>query len=498
MKNIVLCLLILMMFVSAGFCQGVCDDRGDDLFSSGPCCTPITLPFPLGGVPMLPSGGINMQAQWASIANCGTVTEEPVTINVQMAPARPNVPGQIAGLSACDEFRFLVTGANAGGTFSFNIGDPTRWTQTSSNRDEWILGKYTRTWEALDDNGLIRQYYRFLISGDINFTNGVLGTQVPRCTLTFTNGLGGAALMNGYIDISCQSKKLTDIEHPLFLQSCQTCVDGPVDFQASLVMTHYIGCQSHLDTPINVRSLLSGNMNKHSDTSYHLVAPNNFNFSQVDPSIAAMDFPGASYGSIRSTVSHTTLLTDCGVFGYVPRPGPLCLYDMPQAVSSLNTFTGCLCGDTGAPRYYGRDIGSYVNCGGVAYPWYSTEIAPEIPSGYTEYNLGTWNSTARYDVKDVSPLPILGTVNYLDNCDPNVFNSTGSGVPCEPLHLIFGIRTFYNDVDLNASPPVIWNTVGLRFVVDTLIDFGNHETGQDRLTAGAPAWTNIVWTISEI
>ncbi len=496
MKTIGLCAVFLATMMAlpiTTFGQvGTCPQPGDDFFGAGPCCNAVTQ-APAFSLPVLPAAGINMNAQWARISDCNTVTEEKVTINIQMRSTVPYFIGTVGGEPACDEVSFLITGSNASGTFSFNIGNPTNWT-TSSVRSDWIMGKYTRTWDSLDDNGLLRQYYRFLISGDIQFGSGTVGSQVPNCAQS-GSATYGAALMNGYIDISCESDRLDDAEHPLLPQACFTCPPPPIEFQASLVLTHYLGCQSHAVLPQNQRQLSPGHVNRHQDDSYHLVGPDNFSFSTLNQSIASMDFNNSFFDSVRSTVSHYGgVVLNCDP-GPINRPGPQCLYEMRHLVNSTQTFDGCICG-TGTGRYIGRSIGATLNCMGTPFPWNSFQITPDIPSGYVELNLGTWSNTARYDVRGVSALPVLGTIEYVDNCDPLVFVS-GLSNPCQVFHLVFGIRTFHDTGNPNVNPPVIWSHLNGRVIKETLLDFGNHVSPFDLLQAGVPSYTNIVWTISE-
>ncbi len=121
-----------------------CPAPGDDRFWFGGCCTTPNGTF---STPTLgEEDGIDMPAQWASITDCGVAVEEQLEINIKMkstVPA-PLPPNSNIGMIACDDVLFQISATNAGGTLAFTIGS----TLTGPGRLNWLLGKYSRTWEA--------------------------------------------------------------------------------------------------------------------------------------------------------------------------------------------------------------------------------------------------------------------------------------------------------------------------------------------------------------
>ncbi len=258
MKWITLCSLLVLLSPNWMVAQvATCPPRGDDQYGVNACCT--TPPMPAFQIPVIdPNTGLTQTAQWAYIADCGTVVEEEMTINIKMATNPTNFPGNLFGMIVCDDvlFQITATSTDPGSALSFTIGN----SLISQDRVDWLLGKYVRTWRAADVEGYDRQFYRFLIAGDANFLGGSQPTQVPPCQSNFTQ-----VMMNGYIDLSCQS--YINGTTPL-----------PQNFTASLVLTHYTGCQSHMDIPSNLRKIPFGAPGRHQSESYHLVSPNDFDF----------------------------------------------------------------------------------------------------------------------------------------------------------------------------------------------------------------------------
>ncbi len=463
MKTIGLCAVFLATMSMVGHAQGFCPPFGDDFFGTNSCCMPA--PSPAFQIPLLGPNGIDIPAQWAHITNCGLANDTQVTINIQMTTTIPTVPGVTFGLIACDDVLFRITGSNTSGTFGFTIGN----NFTSPSRLDWLMGKYMRTWFATDESGFSRQYYRFLISGDATFSGGASQTQVPKCTSTF-----GKAMMWGYLDLSCYSVHAPGMDPP-----------STPDFRASLVLTHYDGCQSHMDIPQNGRKIPFGVGARHQGESYHLVAPNNFTFGTTSVvSSTALDFAGSSIDAVRSTVSRTFI---------GGRSGPQCLSESTIDATNTNQFINCGCGSGTNPQYFHQKItgtAGVATCTGPSpvRQWSSAAFVPEIPTGFFEMQIGTWSSAARFDVRDVTPFPILGLVSYLDKCDPLAIPPFGT----ESLHVVYGINTLFRGT---ANRPTLFNNGG-SLPTDTLMDFGNSVTDRDEFDIGEPFYTNILWMIS--
>ncbi len=466
-----------------------CPPQGDDRYGVFPCSTAPT-PNPWFLTPTLGEQiGLTMDAQWASITNCGAATEVAggLSINITMTTVVPAPPmPRTTGMTACDDVLFRISGQDAAGTFVFTIGS----NLASWNRNDWILGKYIRTWIASDPEGQLVQYYRYLLAGDARITTpGPSSALVPDCVASFID-----IMMHGYIDISCVASGGSSGEENGNGGNGEAGSGGGGSggsngtHKASLVLTHYDGCHSHLDVPNNVRNLPVGHADKHVGTTYHLVAPNNFDFSAplLNPGIA-LDSSSTSLDAIRTTVSRTVNPQGLPP-NQVTRPGPMCLYEMSHTTSVSTQSIDCRCSGSPGPdvRYYDQNLIGNTNCT-PSVPWTSTTLVPEIPTGFFQYHLGQWTNAARFDVAAVYALPVLGTILFADPRDPT---------PLETTHVVFGINTYYGDQDYMSNPdhnlPRLFN----GGVVDTLLDFGNSVSDVDYTLVGGPAYTNILWMIS--
>ncbi len=455
MKTIGYWLLLLVTMSMMTFGQGgTCPLPGDDIYGTGPCCTQVAT-LPTFNTVVLPSAGVNMQGQWAMIDKCADVYEVNLDLTVKMMLNPVTVPFTNSGLIACDDVLFQVTGIDASGTFQMVIGT----SLTSNYRTDWLLGKYIRTWTALGEDGSVIQYYRYLISGDAVFNSSLPTNLLPPCDANFS-----AVSMQGYIDLSCV-QNLPDTSPPV-----------P---QASLVLSHYDGCLSHMDTPLNpARRIPAGGANKHVGMSYHLVAPGNFDFNATLLSPGRLTLPFSTIkDAVRSTATRTNSLNGSG---------PICVYEGQTAAASTNSSQSCLCDSAPTNRYYHQDIlGSVQGCTGTGTSqiWKSIPLAPEIPTGFFQHQIGIWNSGARWDVHQVAPLVILGTFQYLDPCY--------AGYTQNENRIIYGTNSFYL---ATSNQPTLFNGVG---PTDTMMDFGDNVGPSDLLTLGAPGYTNILWMISK-
>ncbi len=478
-KFIVLLFVLLSTHVVAQQLPS-CPPQADDRYNVGPCTNLV--PSPAFLTPTLGEQvGLTMAAQWAAISDCDTIDEvqEELVINITMNTVLPpvstamGVPGQLA----CDDVLFRITGQTSSGSFVFNIGTDVSATMMNTNRSRWILGKYSRTWLANDANGVPLQFVRYLLMGDMEIATPTPASPlVPDCMSIGTPDFRNRAAMHGYIDISCSNGS----------------VEPPVDpvLQASLVLTHYDGCHSHLDTPINPRALVNGNPAKHVGTTYHLVAPIGFDFTVplLNP-VIPLNIVNSPFDAVRSTVSR--VLGPVMNYGMTfTRIGPQCFYETSHTVNATTTSQDCVCtAITDVNRYHHQVISGNLNCN-VASLWQSTFLVPEIPTGFFQYHLGQWTPSARFDVRSVHAFPVLGTISYLDQNDPS---------PMETIHIVFGINTYYAEVptlfDPDRNLPDLFNTPGV-VRTDTLLDFANSVGPEDRNMVGFPAYANILWMIS--
>ncbi len=256
-------------------------------------------------------------------------------------------------------------------------------------------------------------------------------------------------MMNGYIDLSCTPGSPGSADPPM--------PPTPATLNVSLVLSHYDGCQSHLDTPLNTHGIPGTPAAKHVGTSYHLVAPNNFDFAAglLNP-VADLTIVNGSLDAVRSTVSRTTTSRAGSTGGTPSGMGPQCLTESPLTlVNALYSYSDCVCAtNPQSPRYVHQNISGRTNCT-TGTSWSSISVVPEIPTGFFQFHLGAWRPTARFDVRDVYPQPILGTIGYLDQCD-TVLNRA------EDWHIVFGVNTYYSQdtSGLNPNHNVPWLFVG--------------------------------------
>ena len=461
--------LILLCLGQLGMAQQSCPTLGDDGFGYwlGNCCDTAS--------PNLPSPSsfptMEIAGQYAVIDNCQTVTNYDVDVTLQMFN-HPGIPGgpQI-GLPACDEFAFAVNVTST--PVSFSIGQ----IPVASDRTSFILAKFSRTWTIMDSNGQVRQYWRYVSSGDAkNFTGtGTSPNPIPPCwsnaTPQPTHTWDGVCFW-GSIELSCG---LTGEEPP------------ETDWRFSLSFTHYDGCLSHLATPLNDRQIpvVPGPAQKHLGTSYHLVAPNNFNWLAGQPTnpSAALLSTSSNLEAVRSTVSHSQEPGD---------PGPLCLFEWQSSHSSTEIGRVCGCDGDANGTTFTQQWDAEIFCN--ARPWSTVAWVPDIPTGFNQQYLGQWTSAARDDVANVLNYSVLGTLDFGDECDPR---NPGDGWK----HIVYGVDWIFPD---DAIHPILFSSSGAA-ATDMLLDFGdscnpgipNNTPGvSDFPKVGSPEYTNILWMIS--
>ncbi|MCB9833873.1 MAG: hypothetical protein H6807_15535 [Planctomycetes bacterium] len=285
--------------------------------------------------------------------------------------------------------------------------------------------------------------------------------------------------------------------------SCKTDSQGLHHWDASISLSHHVGCLSHLDNPfINpLRKITAPNPNRHESTSYHMVGPLPFSFLAAPPmpQDVVITNGGIKFDAVRSTVMYPSPWNPS--IRAHPFP-PHCLTE-----SSLYTVmepkpVNCMCeASPPAPAIYYH---SWIRPASQSYcympgtppiatgqSWQSVVGASaDIPDGFVQLYLGHWGAAGPWSNEGL--LTNIGLIDHLNHCFPD---------PAYAFHITHGVTTthdrtvglphFYDD-------PTVSSDVLIDFV-DQVRDMTHaRHAGMDFLPISAGSCVStLVWTISK-
>ncbi|MBL8695355.1 MAG: hypothetical protein JNJ88_14775 [Planctomycetes bacterium] len=328
----------------------------DGLSLPGACCVSV--------VPVLPAfPPINLQGQGNCITNCAPGA--PWNVNIQISP-----PGQVF----CDIF-----------VMNISIAGPTPV-------NGLLIAKYARTWIEPGTTGVTRQVWRFLVSGDLNYTVPATGTSP--CPFPKSAFAGNSVHFTGSID---------------YALDC-----GTVNFRSAVQLTHLCAQYEHASwspkpfgTPINP------------DTVYAFVGPLPFVWGGGAPPAGALI--ADSERSTRYNLTVSPLQWDClneeqVVNGNLATVAPYC---------------PCSSGPMGPAMWWQQNLTFSYACGPAINGTYTgISVPPLEPTGLSANPLGNWAlgpaafpNTRRLWVE-------FGFAVSPDNCTNNL-----------PFHVVTGVMT---------------------------------------------------------
>ncbi len=475
-------LFVLVASISTPLAAQVFPTLGDDNFDdpAATCCDTVVPNFP--GLGVLPA--LTVTGEYGVLDACANIYQLPVSVTVTptLHPGvflDPLFLTPAGGQQACDEIAFFIEVKDPAtpSQLGFTIGTATPLT---TDRSSFALGKFMRTWTTVDPGpqGVIRQHWRFLVSGDAVFavlpSSG--GLYEPPCQVnSLLAGPFPAAGFFGVIDYSFAEK------------------ETGLDWRVSLSLSHHHGLVSHLDTPLNPRALASvGGVPSpfmHANCSYNLVAPGGFVFGAAKPPASTFNVSSA-LDALRNTISDA----DGTAFPAPPSPGftmPECLREDHMVALSTNATDFCpATGQGGVGNFIIQTWDApfnFATCGPSTYPWYTVPVTPYLPAGFEQEFLGSWPATARSDVASVALTSVVATIVHEPSCQPVPY-------PDEHFHICFGTNSLF-DLTQGNAPVLFGPQAG---VTDMLLDFGNNVERNSYYVpqAGEPGYTSVLWMIS--
>ncbi len=269
-------------------------------------------------------------------------------------------------------------------------------TATAPSFSGFVLAKYERTWMEVLSTGAMRQVWRFLVNGDLNYTLSSIGSgapcPVPPCAVP------PASLpvhFTGHIDyaLDCSLPGVTGNS-----------------WHIALNLNHVTGCLNHAS--FSARPLVGPPA--HTNRTYCLVAPANFVFG---PSTVPSGTPLIGE-SVRSALfNSSTGLYQCYGEAHVATFGTV--QDNFQYCYGCGPVIGA-----GPAIWHDQEIHGSVSCGPltVLIPFDTVPVPGIFPTGMVSMEIGSYvgiNPDAFPTGRSISLN--YGVMHYVDNCLPNDF-----------------------------------------------------------------------------
>lgn len=367
---------VLMLTLAASPAEGQCLP---DNLDGGPCCGLTSAQVPL--VPTFTTGTQSICWRDCGIDQVSVVKGRWKQLVTQIGLVPPPCGEQLMRLD-------VLSGSNA-----------LLWRGT-------MRLMYSRTWVAVDTNGLSFQVWRFLVNGDL--TNypaaGAAPCPVPACAASF----GNRTRFTGYLD---------------YTQDCST-PGGPSQF--AWMLTHACDAIDH-----HAGFQRAGVF--HPDRSYTFVGPSaGFVPGPIQPT------EGTSFSAYESVRQRITTSVSPAMIQ--------CTFEEPVTHTLTPQQQVCFCGAPGSSQFLIADLNVQSACGTAMR---NPPSGPLLP-GFVSMGLGSWTNPNVYPGQQALRWSV-GGYDVIDAC-------TGASVH----HVYFGVTTLggYQAFELvggnpgNPLPPV--------------------------------------------